>query len=120
MKAVIWHNPGCGTSRSALAALRAAGYAPEVVEYLKTGWDPAGLRALLSDAGLTPRQALRLRGTPAEALGLTAPETSDEALLLAMVAHPVLVERPFVRIGDRAALCRPIERLRDLLDAAAA
>jgi arsenate reductase len=111
----IWHNPACGTSRNALAMLREAGHEPQVIEYLKAGWDKDQLRALLGDAGLTPRQVLRTRGTPAEALGLLSEGVSDEAILDAMAEHPILVERPLVRTPKGAALGRPVERVRELL-----
>lgn len=116
MKATIWHNPRCSTSRRVLADLRAAGVEPEVVEYLQTGWTEEGLRALLAGAGMTARQALRAKEALAKELGLTDPGVTEAALIAAMVAHPVLVERPFVRTAKGTALCRPPERLTDLLD----
>ena len=116
MTATIWHNPRCSTSRQVLEALRAAGEEPEVIEYLLTGWTANGLRALLAEAGLTPRQALRAKEPLAKELGLTGPEVAGKSLIEAMVAHPVLVERPFVRTAKGTALCRPPERLADLLD----
>jgi arsenate reductase len=112
---VIFHNPACGTSRNVLAALREAGQDPKVVEYLKAGWTKAQLKDLFRQAGVTPREALRTRGTDAEARGLTAPGASDEAILDAMVANPMLVERPFVVTAKGAALCRPAEKLQGLL-----
>ncbi len=112
---VIFHNPACGTSRNVLAALRQAGREPKVVEYLKAGWTKAQLKDLFARAGLSPRQALRTRGTRAEALGLTEGRTTDEAILDAMVAEPVLVERPFVITPKGAALCRPAETVQGLL-----
>ncbi|HUO12026.1 MAG TPA: arsenate reductase (glutaredoxin) [Caulobacteraceae bacterium] len=112
---VIFHNPNCGTSRNVLAALREAGKAPKVVEYLRAGWTEPQLKDLFAKAGVTPRQALRLRGTPAEELGLTDPKASDTAILHAMVAHPILVERPFVITPKGAALCRPADKLSALL-----
>ena len=114
-KATIYHNPNCGTSRNALAALRAAGIEPEVVEYLKVGWSRPLLERLFKAMGVSPRQALRVRGTQAEALGLTAPLASDEAILAAMVADPLLVERPIVVTAKGAALCRPVEKIQALL-----
>ncbi|HWA60611.1 MAG TPA: arsenate reductase (glutaredoxin) [Caulobacteraceae bacterium] len=112
---VIFHNPNCGTSRNTLQALRDAGKAPQVVEYLKAGWTKAQLKDLFAKMGVGPRDVLRVRGTPAEELGLTAPGVTDEAILDAMVAHPILVERPIV-VGPRgAALCRPVDRLQALL-----
>ncbi|MCC5956945.1 MAG: arsenate reductase (glutaredoxin) [Natronohydrobacter sp.] len=117
MSTVIYHNPGCGTSRNVLAILRAAGAEPEVIEYLSEGWTRAQLLGLFAAAGLRPRDALRLRGTPAEELGLTAPDVSDAALIAAMVAHPVLVNRPIVCTPKGVRLCRPSETVLDLLDA---
>ena len=112
---VIFHNPNCGTSRGVLTALRDAGKSPKVVEYLKVGWTEPQLKDLFARAGMTARDALRVRGTPAEELGLTAPKTTDAAILTAMVAHPILVERPFVTTPKGAALCRPADKLQALL-----
>ena len=112
----IFHNPACGTSRNVLAMVEAAGYRPEVVEYLKTGWDAVQLRALFAEAGLTPRDALREKGTPAAELGLLEAGVSDEAILAAMAEHPILVNRPIVRTPKGAAMCRPSERVFDLLE----
>jgi arsenate reductase len=111
----IFHNRNCGTSRNVLAALRAAGRTPKVIEYLKAGWTEAQLKDLFARAGLTPRQALRVRGTPAEELGLTDPNASDAAILKAMVAHPILVERPIVVTPKGVALCRPADKAQALL-----
>ena len=114
--AVIYHNPGCGTSRNVLELLRAAGYAPVVVEYLQTGWTRAQLLGLFAAAGVSARQALRVSKSPAEAMGLTDPAVTDAALIAAMVAHPVLVNRPFVCTARGVRLCRPSELVLDLLD----
>ncbi len=116
----IFHNPACGTSRNTLAMIEAAGYAPEVVEYLSVGWTEAQLRDLFARAGLTPREAMRDKGTPAAELGLTAPATTDDALLAAMVAHPILVNRPIVVTPKGVALCRPSEKVFALLERAPA
>lgn len=116
MKATIWHNPRCSTSRRVLQDLQAAGVEPEVVDYLQTGWTAGGLRALLAAAGMTARQALRAKEPLAAELGLTAEGVTEAALIAAMVAHPVLVERPFVRTAKGTALCRPAERLAELLE----
>lgn len=110
---LIHHNPKCGTSRNVLAAIRASGTEPIVIEYLKDGWTRGQLLGLFAAAGLTPRQALRAK--QAEAAGLESAD--DEALIAAMVAHPVLVERPFVCAPKGVRLCRPSERVIDLLDA---
>ena len=111
----IFHNPACTTSRNVLAAIRASGREPKVVEYLKAGWTAAQLKDLFKRMGVTPRQALRVRGTPAEELGLTKPSADDAAILKAMTEHPVLVERPIVVSSKGAALCRPVEKVEALL-----
>lgn len=112
----VFHNPACGTSRNVVSMVEAAGYRPEVVEYLKAGWTADQLRDLFAEAGLTPREALREKGSPAAELGLLDPKASDDAILAAMVEHPVLVNRPIVRTPKGAALCRPSERVFDLLE----
>ncbi len=111
----IWHNPACGTSRNALAMLRAAGEAPVIVEYLKDTPDREALTAAFAAAGLTPRQAMREKGTPATELGLL--EASDDAILDAMLAHPILINRPFVFTTAGVRLCRPSELVLDILPA---
>ena len=116
----IFHNPACGTSRNALAMIRASGREPAVVNYLKTGWTRPQLLGLLAEMSATPRDLLRTRGTPAEALGLLAPETTDDRILDAMVANPILVNRPIVRTPKGTLLCRPSELVLRLLDAPAA
>ena len=113
---VIHHNPECGTSRNVLRLIEAAGYTPVIVEYLKTGWSKPQLQALFAAAGLTPRQALRVKKSPAVELGLTATDVSDATILDAMVAHPILVERPIVATAKGVRLCRPSEAVLDLLD----
>ena len=110
----IFHNPACGTSRTVLAALRERGVEPNVVEYLKVGWTRPQLQGLLNAMNARPRDILRTRGTPAEALGITA-ESSDDKILAAMVAQPILVERPIVVTPKGTALCRPAEKLQALL-----
>jgi arsenate reductase len=112
----IYHNPACGTSRNTLAMIRAAGIEPQVIEYLKTPPDRATLAALAAAVG-GPRMLLREKGTPFAELGLGEPELGDDALLDAMVAHPVLMNRPVVVTPKETALCRPAERVLDLLDA---
>ncbi len=116
MTIVIHHNPACGTSRNTLEMIRASGVEPIVIEYLKTGWTRPQLQALFAAADLTPRQALRVSKTPAEAMGLTDPAVSDEAILDAMIAEPVLVNRPIVASPKGVRLCRPSELVLDLLD----
>lgn len=117
---VIHHNPECGTSRNALAMIEAAGYVPTVVEYLRTGWTRAHLQSLLAVMGAGPRDILRDKGTPAAELGLLEDGVGDDALLDAMIAHPVLVNRPIVATPKGVALCRPSEIVLTLLDASPA
>jgi arsenate reductase len=111
----LYHNPGCGTSRNALAMIRETGVEPVVVEYLKTGWTKTQLTDLLTAMGKSPRDILRVRGTPADELGLTNPAASDDTILTAMVAHPILVERPIVRTPKGARLGRPVDLIREVL-----
>lgn len=118
MAIVIHHNPNCGTSRNVLAVIKASGEPYEVIEYLETGWTRPQLLALFAAADLTPHDALRVSKSPAEALGLTDPSTSDEAVLSAMVTYPVLVNRPFVVSAKGVALCRPSEAVLPLLEKA--
>jgi arsenate reductase (glutaredoxin) len=113
---VIHHNPECGTSRNVLQIIEAACYAPTVIEYLVTGWTRPQLQALFAAAGLTPRAALREKKSPAADLGLLDASISDEALLDAMLIHPVLVNRPIVATPKGVRLCRPSETVLDLLD----
>lgn len=111
----IFHNPNCGTSRNVLAAIRQTGAKPKVVEYLKAGWTKAQLADLLKRMGLGPRDILRVRGTPAEDLGLTKASATDDQILEAMTRHPILVERPIVVSAKGAALCRPADKVAALL-----
>ena len=103
----IYHNPDCGTSRNVLAIIEAAGYRPNIVEYLVTGWTRPHLLALFDAAGVSAREALREKKTPAAELGLLDPAVPDEQLVDAMLVHPVLVNRPFVVTPKGARLCRP-------------
>ncbi|KPF73857.1 arsenate reductase [alpha proteobacterium AAP81b] len=112
----FYHNPACGTSRNALAMVRAAGYAPEVIDYLKTGWTREQLDGLLAAMAAKPRAIMREKGTPAAELGLTDPAASDDAIVAAMVAHPILVNRPIVVTPLGTKLCRPSEAVLALLD----
>ena len=112
---VIYHNPECGTSRNALAMIRNAGIEPHVVEYLKTPPSRALLVGLIDRAGITPRDLLRLKGTPYAELGLGDTSLSDNALVDAMMAHPVLINRPLVVSPLGVKLCRPSEAVLDLL-----
>ena len=116
MKATIYHNPACGTSRNVLAILLASGAQPQVIEYLKTGWSAEQLRELFAAAEISPRDALRTSKSPAEDLGLLNATVADDTLIAAMVAHPVLVNRPIVCTPKGTALCRPSENVFALLD----
>ena len=115
---VIYHNPECGTSRNTLAMIRATGTEPHVVEYLKTPPSRALLAQLIQRAGLTVRAALREKGTPFAELGLQEPSLSDDQLLDAMMAHPILINRPLVVTPAGVRLCRPSERVLGLLPGA--
>lgn len=114
---IIYHNPECGTSRNALAMIRNAGIEPHVIEYLKTPPVRALLVDLIARAGLAPRALLREKGTPYAELGLDDPALSDDALVDAMMAHPILINRPLVVSPIGVALCRPSERVLELLPA---
>ena len=115
---VIYHNPACGTSRNALAMIRNAGIEPHVVEYLKTPPARALLVELIDRAGMTPRDLLREKGTPFAELGLGDLSLSDDALVDAMMAHPILINRPLVVSPLGVKLCRPSEAVLDLLPSA--
>ncbi len=112
---VIYHNPACGTSRNTLAMIRNAGMEPHVIEYLKTPPSRALLVALIDRAGITPRNLLREKGTPYAELSLGDASLSDDALIDAMMAHPVLINRPLVVSPLGVKLCRPSEAVLDLL-----
>ena len=112
----IFHNPNCGTSRNTVAMVQAAGYAPEIIEYLQTGWTRAQLEGLLAAMHKRPRDLLREKGAPAADLGLTEPSATDEQILAAMVEHPILVNRPIVVSPLGVALCRPSEAVLPLLE----
>ena len=116
MNAVIWHNPRCGTSRNTLALLRHAGIEPTVVEYLKQVPDKDALVAMISAAGISVREAIRSKEAEYAARGLADPALSDDALLEAMVAAPILINRPFVFTPKGVRLCRPPETVLELLD----
>ena len=113
MKATIWHNPACGTSRKTLEILENEGVDVTVMEYLKQPYDRAKLEQLLTDAKLSPKDALRLRGTDAEERSL--PQATDSAILDAMVANPAYVNRPLVETDKGVRLCRPQEVVREIL-----
>jgi arsenate reductase len=111
----IFHNPVCGTSRNTLAMLREAGIEPQVVEYLKSPPTREQLKKLIADAGLTPSEAIRSKEKLYAGLGLDQPGTSEEKLLDAMAANPVLINRPFVVSEKGTRLCRPAELVKELL-----
>jgi arsenate reductase len=113
--ATIYHNPNCGTSRKVLGMLRESGDTPRVIEYLKTPPTRAELRDLLTKMGMTPRQLLRRRGTPFDELGLDDPAKTDEQLIDAILAHPILMERPVVVTAKGVRVCRPAEKVMELL-----
>ncbi len=115
MDATIYHNPACGTSRNTLAMIRNAGIEPDVIEYLKTPPSRSELIRMIADAGLTVRQAIREKGTPYTELGLENPALSDDALLDAMLEHPILINRPFVVTPLGTRLARPSELVLDIL-----
>ena len=113
----IYHNPDCGTSRNTLALIRNAGIEPVVIEYLRHPPDRQRLAEMISAAGLSVREALREKGTPYAELGLDAPALGDEQLLDAMMAHPILINRPFVVTPLGTRLCRPSELVLEILPA---
>ncbi|MEE7478816.1 arsenate reductase (glutaredoxin) [Methylobacterium hispanicum] len=117
MDVVIYHNPDCGTSRNTLALIRNAGIEPHVVEYLKTPPNRALVRQLAGRAGIPVRGLLREKGTPYAELGLADPALTDDQLLDAIEAHPILLNRPLVVSPKGVALCRPSEAALDLLPA---
>lgn len=112
----VYHNPDCGTSRNALAMVRAAGYVPTIVEYCQTGWTRPQLEKLLADMDLKPRDILREKGTPAAERGLLEPSVPDGAIIDAMLVDPILVNRPIVVTPLGTRLCRPSEAVLELLD----
>jgi arsenate reductase len=115
MDVTIYHNPACGTSRNTLALIRNAGVEPQVIAYLKTPPSRAVLRELIGRMGIPVRALLREKGTPFHELGLGDPAFSDDALLDAMLAHPILINRPIVVSPRGVRLCRPSEAVLDLL-----
>lgn len=116
MKPLIFHNPNCGTSRNTLAIMKASGEQPEVVEYLKNPPSRDELVELLAKMNLSPRELLRSKEAINDELGLDNPELSDDEIIDAMIAHPILINRPIVVTNKGAALCRPSERVFELLD----
>ncbi|MES2751547.1 MAG: arsenate reductase (glutaredoxin) [Pseudomonadota bacterium] len=116
MSVTIYHNPDCGTSRNTLAIIRQSGEEPVVIEYLKNPPSRERLVQLIAAMGLTPRALLREKGTPYTELGLADPKWTDDQLLDAMLAHPILINRPIVETLRGTRLCRPSEAVLDLLD----
>ncbi len=115
MGVIIYHNPACGTSRNVLAAIRESGVEPTIVEYLKTPPTREKLAALLKAMGMSARELLRKRGTPFNELGLDDPKWSEDELIGFMLKHPILIERPIVETPKGTRLCRPAEKVRELL-----
>jgi arsenate reductase len=116
MTVTIYHNPTCGTSRNTLAIIEASGETPVVIEYLKTPPDRARLRALVAAMGISVRALLREKGTPYAELGLGNPKWTDDELIDFMLAHPILINRPIVETVKGTRLCRPSERVFELLE----
>jgi arsenate reductase len=116
MTVTIYHNPDCGTSRNTLAMIRQSGVEPTIIEYLKTPPSRERIVELVSAAGLSLRDAMRKKDTPYEELGLADADVSDEALLDAIRAHPILLNRPFVETPVATRLCRPSEVVLDILE----
>lgn len=115
MTTTIYHNPACGTSRNTLALIRNSGEEPTVIEYLQRPPSRDTLITLIKDAGLTVREVIRQKGTPYAELGLDNPALTDEQLLDAMLANPILINRPFVVTSKGTLLCRPSEAVLDIL-----
>jgi arsenate reductase len=112
---VIWHNPKCATSRKVLELIRAKGIEPWIVDYVRSPPSAAQIKAVLKQMGMQPRELLRRRGTPFDELGLDDPGRTDVELIAAMAAHPILIERPVVSSPKGARLCRPVERVKEIL-----
>lgn len=111
----IYHNPACGTSRNTLELIRNAGFEPQIIEYLKTPPDRATLEGLIARMGMRPRELLREKGTPYAELGLGEDRWSDAQLIDQMLAHPILINRPIVVTPRGVRLCRPADRVLDIL-----
>ena len=116
MSVIIYHNPACGTSRNTLAMVRASGVEPKVIEYLKTPPNRARLIELIAAMGGDARALIREKGTPYQELGLANPDLSQDALIEAMLQHPILINRPIVVTAKGVKLCRPSELVLSLLD----
>ena len=116
MSLTIYHNPNCTTSRKVLSLLRDAGLAPQVVEYLKTPPSRARMQELLAAMGMKPRDILRRSGTPYDELGLDNPALTDDQILDALAAHPILMQRPILASEKGVRLCRPLERVHEIVE----
>lgn len=112
----IYHNPACGTSRNTLAMIRQSGVEPTIIHYLDTPPSREKLESLIRDMGIAPRDLLRRKGTPYDDLGLDNPERTDEELIDAMMAHPILINRPIVIGPNGTRLCRPSEVVLEILE----
>lgn len=115
MSVTIWHNPRCATSRRVLAMIRARGIEPTIVNYLDTPPSAATIKTVLKEAGMQPHDLLRRKGTPYDELGLGDPTLSERDLIAAMHKHPILIDRPVVRAPKGTRLCRPPERVTEIL-----
>ena len=115
MTVTIWHNPKCSTSRKVLEMIRAEGVEPAIIDYVNNPPSVAEIKSALKEMGAKPRDLLRRRGTPYDDLGLDDETLGDAALIAAMHAHPILIERPVVRTRKGTRLCRPPERVKDIL-----
>jgi arsenate reductase len=114
MSVVVWHNPKCATSRKVVEMIRRRGIEPVLIDYVRTPPSRAEIKAALKAMGLRPRELIRRRGTPHDALGLDAAR-SDAELIAAMAEHPLLIERPVVRTAKGTRLCRPPDRVAEIL-----
>jgi arsenate reductase len=115
MNVTIWHNPKCATSRKVLEMIRAKGIEPRIVDYVKTPPAAPAIKAALEQMGMKPRDLLRRRGTPFDALGLDDPKLTDAVLIAAMAEHPILIERPVVMSRKGTRLCRPPEPVKEII-----
>ena len=115
MTVTIYHNPLCGTSRKTLEIIRESGTEPRVIEYLQTPPSRDELKRLYDKAGISPREGLRAKEPLAAELGLTAPDVDDDTILDAMIEHPILIQRPLVETDKGVRLCRPQDRVREIL-----
>jgi arsenate reductase len=115
MTVTIWHNPKCATSRKVLAMIRARGIEPKIIRYLDTPPSASAIKVVLKEAQMRPHDLLRRKGTPYDELGLGNPKLSEKSLIEAMHEHPILIDRPVVRTSKGTLLCRPPERVTEIL-----